>query len=303
MTDGARTERTTMSPEADTDDTVLVSRDGDVTTITLNRPAARNAITPAMVMQLMTAVDEADGDDAVRAIVFTGAGGAYSAGADLSGGGTTFRRSARNLQKDRRDLGGLLTLRLFACSKPLIGAVNGVAAGLGATMLLPMDVRMAATSARFGFVFSRRGIVPEACSSWFLPRVVGISRAVEWTMSGRVLGADEALQAGLLHSLHEPPDLLSAAHAMAAELTKASSSLSVAATRQLMWRGLAMTHPAEAHRVESHLLEILGPGPDAVEGITAFLEKRDPVFPSRLSAVLPEVLACWDEPDRTASLD
>jgi enoyl-CoA hydratase/carnithine racemase len=292
-----------MSPQADTEDTVLVSRDGDVTRITLNRPAARNAITPPMVMQLIAAVDAADGDDGVRAIIFTGAGDAYSAGADLSGGGAEFRRSASDVEKGRRDLGGLLTLRLFACSKPLIGAVNGVAAGLGATMLLPMDVRMAATSARFGFVFSRRGIVPEACSSWFLPRVVGISRAVEWTMSGRVFGADEALQAGLLHSLHEPPDLLSAAHAMAKELTRVSSSLSVAATRQLMWRGLAMIHPAEAHRVESRLLGILGPGPDAVEGITAFLEKRDPVFPSRLSAELPGVLACWHEPGGTTSLD
>jgi enoyl-CoA hydratase/carnithine racemase len=303
MTGGACTERTAMSPQADTDETVLVSRDGDVTTITLSRPAARNAITPAMVMQLIAAVDAADGDDDVRAIIFTGAGDTYSAGADLSGAGTTFRRSARDADQDRRDLGGRLTLRLFACSKPLIGAVNGVAAGLGATMLLPMDVRLAATSARFGFVFARRGIVPEACSSWFLPRVVGISRAVEWAISGRMLGAGEALQAGLLHSLHEPPDLLSAAHAMAAELTRATSPLSVAATRQLMWRGLAMTHPAEAHRVESRLLEILGPGPDAVEGITAFLEKRDPVFPSQLSAELPGLLACWDEPGPTASPD
>jgi enoyl-CoA hydratase/carnithine racemase len=289
-----------MRPQPDSGDTVLVSRDGNVMTITLNRPAVRNAITPAMVIQLIAAVDAADGDDTVRAVIFTGAGDAYSAGADLSSGVGMFRRAARDAGAERRDLGGLLTLRLFACAKPVIGAVNGVAAGLGATMLLPMDVRMAATSARFGFVFARRGISPEACSSWFLPRVVGISRAVEWTMSGRVFGAGEALQAGLLHSVHEPDQLLAAAHAMAAELTHASSPLSVAATRQLMWRGLTLTHPAQAHRVESRLLEILGPGPDAVEGISAFLAKRDPEFGSRLSAGLPEVLACWEEPDRAA---
>lgn len=287
--------------QPDEGDDVLTSLQDGVLTVVLNRPARKNAITPGMVHRLIAVVDAADGDDAVRAIVFTGAGDAYSAGADLSGGGATFHRSRPPAGHVRPDLGGLLALRLFECAKPLVAAVNGVAAGLGATMLLPMDVRLASTSARFGFVFSRRGIVPEACSSWFLPRVVGISRAVEWTASGRVFPAEEALAAGLVREVHEPSALRDAAYAVAREMTQVSSSLSVAAARQLMWRGLSMANPAEAHAVESRLLQLLGGGPDADEGITAFLEKRAPRFPSRLSDQLPAILRCWQAADGTAT--
>jgi enoyl-CoA hydratase/carnithine racemase len=280
---------------------VLVSVDQGVMTIALNRPAARNAVTPRMVLDMVAALDAADSDDHVRAVLFTGIGDAYSVGADLSGGGATFRSSARAVQGDRRDLGGVLALRMFASVKPVIGAVNGVAAGLGATMLLPMDIRIASTSSRFGFVFTRRGIVPEACSSWFLPRLVGISRALEWTISGRVFGPEEALQAGLLRSLHEPAELLDAARTIAAELTGSSAPVSMAAARQLMWRGLSVHHPEQAHRAESGLLQRFGAGPDAVEGITAFLEKRDPVFPGRLSERLTELRACLADPDQATA--
>ena len=202
-------------------------------------------------------------------------------GADLSGGANTFkaRRSGRGPGVDgQRDLGGWLALRLFECTKPLIGAVNGVAAGLGATMLLPMDVRIASRSSRFAFVFTRRGIVPEACSSWFLPRIVGISRALQWTMSGRVVPAAEALDVGLVSSLHDDGDLLAAARSVAAELTTNSSPVSVALTRRNMWRGLTMAHPAEAHRVESRLIRAQLGCPDTREGIEAFLEKPPPAF-------------------------
>jgi enoyl-CoA hydratase/carnithine racemase len=272
---------------------VLADTSDGICIITLNRPQARNAINLDLVTGLYHAVDAADQDDAVRAIVFTGAGSAYSVGADLSGGADTFkaRRSGRGPGVDgQRDLGGWLALRLFECTKPLVGAVNGVAAGLGATMLLPMDVRIASRSSRFAFVFTRRGIVPEACSSWFLPRIVGISRALQWTMSGRVVPAAEALDAGLVSSLHDDGDLLAAARSVAAELTTNSSPVSVALTRRNLWQGLTMAHPAEAHRVESRLIRALAGCPDTREGIEAFLEKRPPAFTSRPSVELPELL-------------
>jgi enoyl-CoA hydratase/carnithine racemase len=263
-----------------------------VCTITLNRPAARNAINVNLIRALYAAIDAADQDDAVRAIVFTGAGKAYCVGADLSSGVKTFEGPPGTPVPDvdrSRDLGGWLALRLFECTKPLIGAVNGVAAGLGATMLLPMDVRIASSSSRFGFVFACRGIVPEACSSWFLPRIVGVSKALQWTMSGRIVSAQEALAAGLVDSLHDDSELLAAARDIAVGLTANSSPVSVALTRQNMWQGLTMNHPIQAHRVESYLIRALAGRPDTKEGIRSFLEKRPPVFTSRPSVELPEL--------------
>jgi enoyl-CoA hydratase/carnithine racemase len=269
-----------------------VDPDTGICTITLNRPDARNAINVDLIVRLHAAIDAADRDDAVRAIVFTGAGSAYSVGADLSSGGRTFEApvgpEAPPL-KGSADLGGWLTLRLFECNKPLIAAVNGVAAGLGATMLLPMDVRIASRSSRFAFVFARRGIVPEACSSWFLPRIVGISKALQWSISGRIVSAEEALQGGLVDSLYDDADLLPAARAIADELTANSSPVSIALTRQNMWLGLTMSQPVEAHHVESYLIRALSGRPDTREGIEAFLEKRAPAFTSRPSADLPSL--------------
>lgn len=280
---------------------VLSVRDAGsgVCTITLNRPAARNAVNTDLLLSLYRAIDGSDRDDAVRAIVFTGAGDAYCVGADLSGGARTFEGppadSVTGVDRSR-DLGGWLTLRLFECNKPLIAAVNGVAAGLGATMLLPMDVRIATTSSRFGFVFARRGIVPEACSSWFLPRIVGVSKALQWTMSGRIVPAQEALAAGLVDSLHEQDELMSAAQEIAVDLTAYSSPVSIALTRRNMWQGLTMTHPEQAHQVESYLVRSLAGRPDTKEGIEAFLEKRPPAFTSRPSVDLPGLLAAAPNP-------
>lgn len=269
--------------------------EGEVLVITLNRPQRRNALTPAMVDLVCEGLDQADDDDRIRAVIVTGAGSTFSAGADLSGGELTPRDE---LPPDRseRDYGGILALRLFSSTKPVIGAVNGDAVGLGSTMLLPMDARLAATTARFGFVFTRRGIVPEACSSWFLPRLVGIATATRWTMSGRVFPAAEALDAGLVDSLHEPGAVLDAAHAVARDLTAASSPLSVAATRRLLWQGLTVPHPMDAHRTESELVRTLARMPDAAEGIAAFLEKREARFTSRPSRDLARFEHRWPQP-------
>jgi enoyl-CoA hydratase/carnithine racemase len=283
---------------------ILLSQRERILTVTLNRPKHRNALTPGMVHELCDALDAADDDDDISAIVFTGAGAAFSVGADLSGRSLrpTRQEESRVDHDPARDWGGILALRLFACTKPLVAAVNGPAAGLGATMLLPMDARLSSTDARFGFVFARRGIVPEACSTWFLPRVVGIATAVQWAMSGRVFPASEALAAGLIDSLHEPADLLDAAHTVAEGLTSASSPVSVALTRQLMWQGLTLAHPMEAHRRESSALRALAGGPDAAEGIGAFLEKRPARFASRPSRDLEQFRSWWEQqPFRAAT--
>ena len=278
-----------------------------VMTITLARPEKLNAFTRKMAEGMMAAFNRADADDAVRAVIVTGAGRAYCAGADLAAGGATFDLSRRLTAEaigraesggdvtDIRDLGGVLSLRIFACLKPVIAAVNGAAVGVGATMLLPMDIRLASTAARFGFPFVRRGIVPEACSSWFLPRAVGIQRAMEWVATGRVFPAEEALAAGLVRSLHAPQDLLPAAREIAAEVTREAAPVSVALARQMMWRMLGAGHPMEAHRQESRLLFDLGRGPDVREGVTSFLEKRPPHFPSRVSADMPPTFPWWTE--------
>ena len=268
-----------------------------VLTITLNRPERLNAWTPIMARELMEAFDRADDDDEVRAVIVTGAGRGFCAGADLSGGGDTFDWREREAEGAvPRDNGGRFTLRVFDCTKPVIAAINGPAVGVGATMTLPMDVRLVAAGARIGFVFARRGIVPEACSSWFLPRVVGISRAMEWVATGRVFDAQEALEAGLVRSLHSPGELLDAAYALAREIADNTAAVSVALARRMLWRMLGAEHPMDAHRVDSRAMFARGQSPDAREGVTAFLEKRPAVFPDRVSDGLPDVFPGWEPP-------
>jgi enoyl-CoA hydratase/carnithine racemase len=284
---------------------------GPVATITLDRPDRLNAFTHRMCVELLDALDLVDADPEVRAVVVTGEGRAFCAGADLSGGESTFDASgsgsapgtgagtgSRSGALDpRRDTGGLVALRLFDLTKPVIAAVNGPAVGVGATMTLPMDVRLASTEARFGFVFAARGIVPEACSSWFLPRVVGIQRALEWCYTARVFPAAEALEAGLVRSLHEPGDLLGAARGLAAEIAEQSAPVSAALTRQMMWKGLTAAHPMAAHRVDSPGVEHTGSGADAREGISAFLERRAPRWTQRVPGDLPDWFPWWEPPD------
>ena len=268
-----------------------------VLTITLNRPDRLNAWTPTMGAELIAAFDAADGDDAVRAIIVTGAGRGFCAGADLQAGGSTFDwRERQDGDAVPRDGGGQFTLRVFDCTKPVIAAINGPAVGVGATMTLPMDIRLAADSARVGFVFARRGIVPEACSSWFLPRVVGISRAMEWVATGRVFSAQEALEGGLVRSLHPQDELLDAARAIAREIADNTAAVSVALARRMMWRMLGAEHPMLAHRADSRGMFARGQSADAAEGITSFLEKRPPRFPDRVSDGLPDIMPSWVAP-------
>jgi enoyl-CoA hydratase/carnithine racemase len=268
-----------------------------VLTITLNRPDRLNAWTPAMQEELIAALDRADADDEVRAIVFTGAGRGYCAGADLGGGGSTFDWRDREEEGEvPRDGGGRFTLRLFECTKPTIAAINGPAVGVGITMTLAMDMRLAADDAKMGFVFARRGIVPEACSSWFLPRIVGIAQAMEWVTTGRVFGAREALDGGLVRSLHPQHELLGAAHALAREIADNTAPVSVALARRLLWTMLGAEHPMEAHRADSRAMFTRGQSADAREGVTAFLEKRPAEFPDRVSDGLPEIFPGREQP-------
>ena len=268
-----------------------------VLTITLNRPERLNAWTAQMGFELRAAFDQADADDEVRAIIVTGTGRGFCAGADLASGGDTFDYRKRESIGPPRDNGGELTLRIFECEKPVIAAINGPAVGVGATMTLPMDVRLAADDARMGFVFARRGIIPEACSSWFLPRVVGISRAMEWVATGRVFSAQEALEGGLVRSLHPKDELLDVARALGREIAENTAPVSVALARQLMWRMLGAEHPMLAHRADSRGMVARGQSADATEGITAFLEKRAAHFPDRVSDGLPEVMPGWSAPE------
>jgi enoyl-CoA hydratase/carnithine racemase len=264
-----------------------------VLTITLNRPERLNAWTAQMGRELRAAFDHADADDDVRVIIVTGAGRGFCAGADLASGGDTFDYRKRESSDPPRDNGGEFTLRIFESKKPVIAAINGPAVGVGATMTLPMDVRLAADDARMGFVFTRRGIIPEACSSWFLPRVVGISRAMEWVATGRVFSAEEALEGGLVRSLHAKDELLEAAQALGREIAENTAPVSVALARQLMWRMLGAEHPMLAHRADSRGMVARGQSADAAEGITAFLEKRPAHFPDRVSDGLPDVMPGW----------
>ena len=269
-----------------------------VLTITLNRPERLNAFTATMGEELGAAFDRADADDDVRGVIVTGAGRGFCAGADLERGSETFtRREHEDSDSVPRDGGGRLTLRIFDSTKPVIAAINGPAVGIGATMTLPMDVRLASESARIGFVFVRRGIVPEACSSWFLPRVVGISRAMEWVATGRVFDADEALQGGLVRSVHPPGELLDAATALAREIADNAAPVSVALARRMMWRMLGAEHPMLAHRADSRGMLYRGRSADAAEGISSFLEKREAVFPDKVSAGLPEIMPGWTAPE------
>jgi enoyl-CoA hydratase/carnithine racemase len=277
---------------------IIYELDGGVLTLTLNRPERLNAWTAQMGLELREAFDRADADDEVRAVIVTGAGRGFCAGADLGGGGETFDYRKRGASDPvPRDNGGELTLRIFNSTKPVIAAINGPAVGVGATMTLPMDVRLASEQARMGFVFARRGIIPEACSSWFLPRVVGISQAMEWVATGRVFSAQEALEGGLVRSVHPPEELLGAARELAREIAENAAPVSVAVARQLMWRMLGAEHPMFAHRADSRGMLARGQSADAVEGITAFLEKRPARFPDRVSGGLPPTMPWWQEPE------
>ncbi len=273
-----------------------------IATITLNRPEKLNAYTRTMAGEIADAMDRADGDDGVRAVIFTGAGDrAFCAGADLTpeDGRAVFSSSAAvdDLSDERvRDGGGLLTLRLFQSTKPLLSACNGVAVGVGATMQLAMDMRLASDTARYGFVFARRGIVPEACSSWFLPRLVGIQQAMEWCMTGRIFDAAEAKAGGLVRSVHPQAELMDAARALAREIAENTSAVSVAMTRAMLWRLSATEHPMMAHRVDSRAIYRLSKGADAKEGVQSFLEKRPPAFPAKVSTDMPDFYPWWEEP-------
>lgn len=272
-----------------------------IATITLDRPDRMNAFTDVMMRELIDAFDQVDADDDVRVVIVTGAGErAFCAGADLGGGGETFAKGGSDIQTAvgvPRDGGGMVSLRIFECKKPVIGAINGAAVGVGVTMTLPMDFRLASDTARFGFVFARRGIVPEACSSWFLPRLVGISTAAEWCYSGRVFPAAEALEGGLVRSVHAPDDLLPAAMEIAREIADNTAPVSVALTRQMLWRMLGADHPMEAHRVDSRGIQSRGASADSREGVESFLEKRAPVYPVKVSDGLPDLFVDYVEPD------
>lgn len=279
---------------------IIYEVDDNVATVTLNRPDKLNAFTGTMMYELIDAFDQVDADDDVRAVIITGAGRGFCAGADLStSGGETFSSGGSDIQTNvgvPRDGGGMVSLRIFDCTKPVIGAINGASVGVGVTMTLPMDFRLASEHAKFGFVFARRGIVPEACSSYFLPRLVGISQATEWCYTGRVFPADEARAGGLVRSVHGADELLPAARAIAKEIAQNTAPVSVALSRQMLWRMLGANHPMEAHRVDSRGILARGASDDAREGVMSFLEKRQPNYPVKVSDGLPEIFPGWTDP-------
>ena len=268
-----------------------------ILTITLHRPDKLNAFTGRMMQEMIDAFDQADVDDAVRVVIVTGAGRAFCAGADISGGSGNFvGGSAQAPDIDaHRDGGGLLALRIFEAKKPVIAAINGPAVGVGITMTLPMDVRIASSAARIGFVFAKRGIVPEACSSWFLPRIVGISQAAQWVYTGRIFTAEEALAGQLVSRVVEPEALLDTARSLAREMMTDTSAMSIALSRQMLWRMLGADHPMEAHKVDSKCVFWTARSADAAEGVTAFFEKRPPRFSLRPSADMPPFYPWWPE--------
>jgi len=281
-------------------DEIIYEVSDRVATITLHRPDKLNAFTNLMMREIIAAMDLADADDEVRVIIFTGSGKAYCAGADLSGGGDTFAKGGSDVAARAgvvRDGGGLVALRIFESTKPVIGAINGAAVGVGVTMTLPMDIRLASESAKFGFVFARRGIVPEAASSWFLPRLVGISQAAEWCYTGRMVSATEARDARLVRSTHAPDELLPAARAIATEIAENSAPVSVALSRRMLWRMLGADHPMQAHRVDSRAINSRGASDDAREGVMSFLEKRPAKFSVKVSDGLPDVFPGWSDPE------
>ena len=274
-----------------------------IATVTLHRPEKMNAFTRIMMQEFIDALDVTDSDDSVRAVIVTGHGErAFCAGADLTpeGGGHVFSdpNTVDDLSDERvRDGGGRLTLRLFNSKKPLIGACNGVAVGVGATMQLPFDIRLCSENARFGFVFARRGITPEAASSWFLPRLVGMQTALEWCMTGRIFDANEALDRGLVRSVHPSDVLMDAAVGLAREIADNTSAVSVAMTRAMLWRLGASGHPMDAHRIDSRSIYRLSRSADAKEGIASFLEKRPPAYPDTVGKNMPDFYPWWDEPE------
>ena len=292
-------------------ETLLYDIEDNILTITLNRPDKLNAFNFQMQNDLIKAFDEADKDDNVKAIIVTGAGRGFCAGADLSAGARTFDFESRDDRSDKqgavlengeidwsnpsiRDGGGLVTLRIFDCLKPVISACNGPAVGVGVTMQLAMDIRLASEEARYGFVFARRGLVPEACSSWFLPKIVGISQALEWVYSGKVFPAEEALKGGLVRSIHKADDLLNDAKEIALEITKNCAPVSVALSRQMLWKMAGADHPMEAHKIDSRGIFARGRMQDAKEGVTSFLEKREANFSDGIEDI-PDYYPWWDE--------
>lgn len=291
---GPRTQETPAMPY----ETLLTNLEDGILTLTLNRPDKLNAFTETMMNDYLEVLDEVDANDDIRVVIVTGAGRGFCAGADLSAGGSTFDSGGGadgSPQPVPRDGGGRVTLRLFECKKPLIAAINGPAVGVGITQTLPMDIRLASDQAKMGFVFSRRGLVPEACSSWFLPRIVGISKAMEWVATGRVFPAAEAHAAGLVSELLPADDLLPRARALATEIAENTSPVSVALSRQMLWKMLGADHPMEAHRIDSRGIHFMGSSPDAREGVQSFLEKRPPAFEMKVSKDLPDYFPWWKD--------
>ena len=280
-------------------ETLDTTRDKKVLTIQFTRPEKMNTFSGQMLKDILEVLDDAEKDDEVRAVIFTGSGKAFCAGADLSSGEDTFDMSDRQKkdQNVQRDTGGVLTLRLFDFKKPLIAAINGAAVGVGVTMTLPMDIRICSDKAKFGFVFAKRGIVPEACSSWFLPKIVGISNALQWCLSGKIFQPTEALEKGLITEITSEEDLLKRAKEIASDFVDSTSSLSVTLIRQMLWKMLGADHPMEAHKVDSRGVYFLGKTGEASEGVLSFLEKRDPNFPGKVSKDLPEFYPWWTEKD------
>lgn len=284
--------------------TIITDIQDGVMTLTLNRPDRLNAFNRLMMDEMIAALDIADADDAVRAIIVTGAGRGFCAGVDLSEDDAFTAAKLDPATTDpatwdnpaNRDMGGILALRLFNCLKPVIAAVNGPSVGIGTTMQLPMDIRIASDTAKFGFVFARRGIVPEAASSWFLPRIVGMAQALEWCYTGRVFGPDEALKGGLIRSIHTPDTLMDAARAIAREIADNTAPVSIALTRQMMWRMAGADHPMQAHQIDSRAIAARSVSGDAAEGVASFLEKRAPAFPDRVSTQMPGFFPWWTEP-------
>jgi len=285
-------------------ETIKYEVNDKILTITLNRPDRLNAFTGQMMNDLISAFDSASKDDEIRVVIVTGEGRGFCAGADLGAGEATFNRDENPRAKKSddeenlewlRDGGGRTTLAIYDCSKPIIAAINGPAVGVGVTMTLPMDIRLASEEAKFGFVFARRGLVPEAASSWFLPRIVGISKSLEWTFSGKVFNAEEALEGGLIRSIHSKGSLMDEAKSIAREIIENTSPVSVSMTRQMLWKMLGADHPMEAHKIDSRAIYELGKGDDTKEGVNSFLEKRAPDFPSKVSQDMPDFYPWWEE--------
>ena len=278
-----------------------------VATIWLNRPDKLNAVNGTLVRELMAALEAADADDEVRAVIVTGAGRAFCAGADLSRGADSFKSPGAAPEseageadlgdKRNQELGGLLAMLLYNLRKPVIGAINGAAAGMGATMVLPMDIRICAEEAKFGFVFARRAMTLETGASFFLPRIVGISKALEWCLSGRMVFAAEALEHGLVNAVVPQDQLLAEARRIARDIADNAAPVSVALIRQMLWKGLGMSHPMEASRIESRGMYVRARDKDAKEGVMSFLEKRLPDFPDKVSRDMPDFYPWWEEPE------